>query len=301
MKPAYLRLLKREQLSQRSALLRERLASCTICPRHCQVKRLKEELGSCCIGTKARVSSYGPHLGEERPLRGWAGSGTIFFSGCNLHCLYCQNAEISQKPTGRPVGAGELAEIMLEIQGMGCHNINLVSPTHVVPQIVAALEIAARQGLNLPLVYNTGGYDHPETINQLEGIIDIYMPDMKYASAEAGEKYSDAAEYPFYNQRAVLEMHRQVGDLSLSPEGLAERGLLIRHLVLPGEGTGSNQILDFIASEISTDTYLNIMNQYRPAYQAGQFPELNRRISQQEYQQVVEKARALGFTRLDSC
>ncbi len=300
MKPAYLKLMNREQLAQRSALLWERLVSCTLCPRHCQVNRLEEELGSCCIGTKARVSSYGPHLGEERPLRGWAGSGTIFFSGCNLHCLYCQNAEISQKPTGRAVGAGELAEIMLEIQEMGCHNINLVSPTHVVPQIVAAVEIAARQGLILPLVYNTGGYDHPETINQLEGMIDIYMPDMKYASADAGEKYSDAAEYPFYNQRAVLEMHRQVGDLSLSPEGLAERGLLIRHLVLPGERAGSNQILDFIASEISTDTYLNIMDQYRPAYQAGQFPELNRRISRQEYQQVVDKARALGFTRLDS-
>jgi putative pyruvate formate lyase activating enzyme len=300
LKPAYLKLLKREQLTQRSELLWARLASCTICPRHCQVNRLQEELGSCCIGTRARVSSYGPHLGEERPLRGWAGSGTIFFSGCNLHCLYCQNAEISQKPTGRVVGAGELAEIMLEIQEMGCHNINLVSPTHVVPQIVAAVEIAAGQGLILPLVYNTGGYDHPETIKQLEGIVDIYMPDMKYASAEAGEKYSDAAEYPFYNQRAVLEMHRQVGDLSLSPEGLAERGLLIRHLVLPGEKAGSNQILEFIASEISTDTYLNIMDQYRPAYQAGRFPELNRRINQQEYQQVVDKARALGFTRLDS-
>ncbi len=297
--PSYLALVENGELSRRAEQLRSRLTCCEICPRSCQVSRLEGELGSCCIGEQAWISSYGPHLGEEKPLKGWRGSGTIFFSGCNLHCIYCQNAEISQKRTGKPVSTEQLAEIMLQVQEMGCHNLNLVSPTHVVPQIVAALDLAARRGLRLPLVYNTGGYDALPTLKLLEDVVDIYMPDMKYASSELGLRYSDVEDYPFFNQQAVLEMHRQVGDLQIAPDGTAVRGVLIRHLVLPGVQAGSREILEFIASRISKQTYLNIMDQYRPAYLARGHPVLNRRISSQEYQQVLEWAREAGLDRLD--
>ncbi len=235
------------KLTERAEALAWRLESCDLCPRKCGVNRLEGEIGSCGIGRESWVTSYGPHHGEERPLRGTLGSGTIFFSGCNLSCVYCQNAAISQKRTGYPVSPAELAAIMLEIQDLGCHNINLVSPTHVAAQIAQALALAAEGGLKLPLVYNTGGYDSLSTLTALEGMIEIYMPDMKYSQAQAGLHYSGVEDYPERNQAAVLEMHRQVGDLQLDGDGLAWRGLLIRHLVLPCNLAGSQQILEFIA------------------------------------------------------
>lgn len=227
------------------------------------------------------------------------GSGTIFFSGCNLHCQYCQNASISQQVKGEAVDRAALAEIMLDLQNRGCHNINFVSPTHVLPQIIAAISEAARKGLRIPLVYNSGGYDSVSTLKLLDGIIDIYMPDMKYAHPESGRKFSRTADYPAHNQQAVLEMHRQVGDLELSDEGIAERGLLIRHLILPGEIAGTEDILEFIVDQVSPDTYLNLMDQYRPAYLANRYPVLQKRISRTHYQEMKEKARALGLWRLD--
>ena len=298
-KPAYRDLLQSGKLKERAEGLYQQLESCDLCPRNCQVNRIKGEIGSCGVGHLAWVSSYGPHHGEEAPLRGRYGSGTIFFSGCNLSCVYCQNADISQKLSGRPVTARELSSFMLELQAAGCHNINLVSPTHVVGQIAQGIALAAADGLVLPIVYNTGGYDALDTLRVLEGMIDIYMPDMKYSQGEMGEAYSGVPDYPEINQEAVLEMHRQVGDLSLDPSGIAWKGLLIRHLVLPGGLAGSSSILRFIAEKLSKDTYLNIMDQYRPAYQARQYPDLDRRITRSEYQDVIREAEERGFGRLD--
>jgi len=232
-------------------------------------------------------------------LRGVNGSGTIFFSGCNLNCLYCQNADISQKLSGEEIPNRELANLMLELQGMGCHNINLVSPTHVVPQIAGAIYLAAKDGLGLPVVYNSGGYDSIETLQTLDGLIDIYMPDMKYSDESIGLELSGIPAYPALNQAAVVEMHSQVGDLRISASGVAERGLLIRHLVLPNGLAGSKEILSFIAEEISLDTYLNIMDQYRPAYQSYRNNGLGRKITSEEYLEIVQFAEHLGMTRLD--
>lgn len=298
-KPAYRELLQAGQLDQRAAQLYQKLESCDLCPRNCRVNRLQDEVGSCGVGHLAWVSSYGPHHGEEAPLRGRYGSGTIFFSGCNLSCVYCQNADISQKLSGRPVTPRELSSFMLELQALGCHNINLVSPTHVAGQIAQALALAAGEGLTLPIVYNTGGYDAVETLRCLEGMIDIYMPDMKYSQAELGEIYSGVVDYPKINQEAVLEMHRQVGDLTLEPSGIAQKGLLIRHLVLPDNLAGSSAILRFIADNLPEETYLNIMAQYRPAYQARRHPELDRPLTREEYQAVIEEAKELNLERLD--
>jgi putative pyruvate formate lyase activating enzyme len=245
------------------------------------------------------MSSYGPHLGEEDPLRGWRGSGTIFFSRCNLKCQYCQNADISQRDSGRLVEPEELAAAMLELQEHGCHNINFVSPSHVVPQILAGVLIAAKAGLRLPLVYNTGGYDALETLALLDGVIDIYMPDMKYASAVRGRVYSKVRDYPKVNQAAVKEMHRQVGDLQVDERGVAQRGLLVRHLVLPNGLAGTDKIVEFLAEEISKDTYLNLMDQYRPAYNAGQYDKLKRGLRPGEFQEAVRLADEAGLRRLD--
>jgi len=297
--PAYRKILKTGELEKKSSVLAGRLSNCDICPRNCGVNRISGEVGICGVGERAWVSSYGPHHGEEDPLRGVYGSGTIFFSGCNLNCLYCQNAEISQKLAGEEVSPRELARMMLELQGMGCHNINLVSPTHVVPQIVEAIHLAAVEGLTLPVVYNSGGYDAIPTLQLLEGIIDIYMPDMKYSDENTGRGLSGIPSYPMVNQAAILEMHRQVGDLKLTADGVAERGLLIRHLVLPNGLAGSQEILRFIAKQVSADTYLNIMDQYRPAYQAYRKNNMNRRITRAEYLDVVNQAESLGMTRLD--
>jgi len=297
--PAYLKLLISGELGDRVAEAYDHLNRCDICPRQCAVDRHAGVLGVCRIGLNAKVSSYGPHLGEEDPLRGWKGSGTIFFTRCNLKCQYCQNHDISQTDAGDEVEPEDLAVIMLELQASGCHNINLVSPTHVVPQILAAVLIAAQAGLRLPLVYNTGGYDSVTTLRLLDGVIDIYMPDMKYANAEIALRYSIIRDYPENNRAAVREMHRQVGDLQIDERGLATRGVLVRHLVLPNNLAGTGEIMRFLAEEISPNTYLNLMDQYHPAYNAHLYPKLNRPIKSQEYEIVVSQARTAGMIRLD--
>jgi putative pyruvate formate lyase activating enzyme len=248
---------------------------------------------------RALVSSFGPHLGEEDPLRGHRGSGTIFFAWCNVNCQYCQNYDISQLGHGQEVEPEEIAAMMLALQERGCHNINFVSPTHVVPQILAALLIAAEAGLQLPLVYNTGGYDALSTLQMLDGVIDIYMPDMKYADADVAHRCSRVRDYPALNQAAVKEMHRQVGDLTLDKGGIALRGLLVRHLVLPGGLAGTAEVARFIATEISPDTYVNLMDQYRPCYRAGQLPPLDRPITPAEFEQAMAAARQAGLQRFD--
>jgi putative pyruvate formate lyase activating enzyme len=297
--PAYLALAASSELAHRVKEAYARLAACDLCPRGCLVDRLVGELGVCRTGERARVSSFGPHLGEEDPLRGWRGSGTIFFTRCNLHCQYCQNADISQTDDGDLLEPEELAAIMLQLQVHGCHNINLVSPTHVVPQILAAVLIAAAAGLRLPLVYNTGGYDAVPTLMLLDGVIDIYMPDMKYAGATAGQRYSKVSEYPQHNRAAVREMHRQVGDLVVDERGLATRGLLVRHLVLPNALAGTAETVRFLAREISPNTYLNVMAQYRPAHHACEYPELSRPATRDEYRAAVRLALDAGLRRLD--
>lgn len=297
--PAYIKLLRNGELVQRVAQAHAMLAKCCFCGWECGVDRLAGKLGICHTGEYAKVSSYGPHMGEEDPLRGWRGSGTIFFTRCNMHCQFCQNHDISQADEGEEVVPQALAAMMLELQNLGCHNINLVSPSHVVPQIVAAVLIAAQAGLHLPLVYNTGGYDSIETLKILDGVIDIYMPDMKYASAQIARRYSKIPNYPEVNQMAVREMHRQVSDLQLDENGLAMRGLLVRHLVLPNGLAGTPEIVRFLAEQISTDTYLNLMDQYRPAFNSRLFPKLNRHITAQEYRAAVEMAETTGLHRLD--
>ncbi len=299
MESNYRSLLASGELAERAAQAYQRLESCNVCAWNCRKNRLAGQKGICLTGERARVSSYGPHHGEERPLSGWRGSGTIFFTRCNLRCQYCQNHDISQTDAGDEVTAQELAAMMLELQERGCHNINFVSPSHVVPQILAAVLVAAQAGLSVPLVYNTGGYDSLSMLELLDGVIDIYMPDMKYASPQVGLRYSKVRNYPQVNQAAVREMHRQVGDLQLDEHGLAKRGLLVRHLVLPNGLAGTPEIARFLAQEISPNTYLNIMDQYRPAYQAGQYPKLKRYITPQEYSGAVEAAHAAGLHRLD--
>jgi putative pyruvate formate lyase activating enzyme len=238
-------------------------------------------------------------MGEEDPLRGWRGSGTIFFTRCNLRCQYCQNHDISQTDTGDEAEPETIAGMMLELQTLGCHNINFVSPSHVVPQIMAAVLIATQAGLRIPLVYNTGGYDSMAMLKLLDGVIDIYMPDMKYSDPEIARRYSKIRNYPQINQAAVKEMHRQVGDLQVDDRGVAQRGLLVRHLVLPDNIAGTEEIVKFLSDEISPDTYLNLMDQYRPAYKAHLYPELNRRLTSQEYQAAVQAALSTGLRRLD--
>ena len=297
--PAYLRLLRSGELKKRVEEAYRRLEDCTICPRECRVNRRAGETGVCRTGERAVVSSYAPHFGEEDPLVGTGGSGTIFFAWCNLKCQFCQNYEISQLGHGREVEPEDLAAMMLRLQAMGCHNINFVSPTHVVPQILAGVLIAAEAGLRLPLVYNTGGYDSLDTLHLLDGVFDIYMPDMKYADAAMAERYSKIKNYPAVNQAAVKEMHRQVGDLVMDERGVALRGLLVRHLVLPEGLAGTAEIVHFLAEEISTNTYLNVMDQYRPCYRAHELPPLNRRITRDEYEEAVRLALDAGLTRLD--
>ena len=298
--PGYLPLLYSGELQVRAERAYERMSRCTICAWECRCERLAGKLGICRTGEKARLSNFGPHMGEEDPLRGWRGSGTIFFGRCNMRCQYCQNHDISQIDAGEIVEADELAAAMLELQAYGCHNINLVSPSHVVPQILAALVIAAQGGLRLPLVYNTGGYDALETLGLLDGVIDIYMPDMKYASPQIALHYSKIPHYPQSNQAAVREMYRQVGDLQIDEHGVAQRGLLVRHLVLPNNLAGTAQIVKFLSEEISQNTYLNLMDQYHPAFNARQFPKLQRPIAPLEYDEAVRLAHEAGLQRLDS-
>jgi putative pyruvate formate lyase activating enzyme len=263
------------------------------------VDRLRSTKGAVCrTGRFARVASYGPHHGEEAPLSGWRGSGTIFFSWCSLRCEFCQNWEISQRGAGQDVGPRDLAVMMLELEAAGCHNINFVTPSHVVAQILEGVAIAAEAGLNLPLVYNTGGYDSPEALALLDGVIDIYMPDLKYGDSTTARRLSHAPDYVRISQAAVREMHRQVGDLVLDDDGIARRGLLIRHLVLPGDIAGSETVLRFIAEEISPRTYLNLMDQYRPCHRAARQPPLDRRLRKEEFEHARALARGLGLVRL---
>jgi len=296
--PAYLALLRSGELKQRVKAAYEALHACDFCGRECGVDRY-EEFGDCQTGTKAVVSSYGPHLGEEAPLRGRRGSGTIFFARCNLNCQFCQNYEISQLGRGDEMEPEDIASMMVALQAQGCYNINIVSPTHVAAPIAAALLIAAEAGLRLPLVWNTGGYDSPATLALLDGLVDIYMPDMKYADEDIARQYSKVENYPAVNQAAVEEMHRQVGDLALDEEGIAQRGLLVRHLVLPEGMAGTKEIARFLAEEISRDTYVNLMDQYRPCYKAAQSPPLDRRITRAEYKQAWRQAREAGLHRFD--
>ena len=256
-------------------------------------------MGKCSTGRQSLVSSFGPHFGEEAPLVGSGGSGTIFFAFCNLKCCFCQNYAISQLGEGHEVDARELAAMMLSLEQRGCHNINFVSPTHVVPQILEALELAAESGLSVPLVYNSGGYDAVETLKLLDGIFDIYMPDMKYSDEQNAKRFSGIDEYPQMNRAAVKEMHRQVGDLQLDADGVAIRGLLVRHLVLPDGLAGTAGVCRFLSLEISVDTYLNVMAQYRPCYRAYAVPELARSISRKEFVEAIETARSCGLHRLD--
>lgn len=272
------------------------LEDCILCPRRCKVNRLNNEKGFCGVGLLPLVSSVGPHFGEEPELVGRNGSGTIFFAGCNLGCLFCQNYDISHLRYGNEISTKDLAKEMLVLQRIGCHNINLVTPSHVVPQIVEALAYAVEKGLDIPIVFNTGGYDSLETLKLLEGVIDIYMPDAKYSDPDAAKKYSNAEDYPDVVKTAIKEMHRQVGDLIVE-KGIAVKGLLVRHLVMPEGLAGTKGIMHFIATEISKDTYVNIMDQYRPCYKAVDFPEINRRITQGEYEEAVEIARAEGLWR----
>jgi len=297
---AYRRLVGSGGLRARAAEAARRLRDCDLCARHCRVDRTATTRGAACrTGMRAVVHGAFPHHGEERCLSGWSGSGTIFFSWCNLRCVYCQNWEISWEGAGREVDAWDLAGMMLELQRVGCHNVNLVSPSHVVAQILEAVAIAAEHGLSLPLVYNTGGFDSLEALALLDGVIDVYMPDVKHADSEIAHRYSHVRGYAEANRVAVKEMHRQVGDLELDADGIARRGLLVRHLVLPGGLAGTGEVARFLAEEVSSRTWLNVMGQYRPCHRAAEHPELARRPTPAEMRAAVASARRRGIARLD--
>jgi len=271
------------------------LESCRLCPRECGINRVKGELGFCKAGILPMVSSFHPHFGEEPPISGSRGSGTIFFTQCNLKCVFCQNYPISHMGEGREVSIEELAATMLRLQGQGCHNINLVTPTHYIPQILEAVILARQKGLSVPMVYNCGGYEGMETLDLMEGVVDIYMPDMKYSNSKAAERFSSAPNYFEISKKAVKEMHRQVGDLKIE-KGIAIKGLLIRHLVLPDNLAGSEAIFDFIVEELSPHTYVNIMAQYYPCHMAFRFPEISRRITHREYIDTLKLAKKKGLS-----
>ena len=300
--PVYLRTYPRGELARRVARALKLLQSCTACPRNCRVNRLEDKFAVCKTGRHAVVSSHFPHHGEEDCLRGGRGSGTIFFTGCNLRCVFCQNFDISWQVRGTPAPPRELAAMMLELQAQGCHNINLVTPEHVVPQIVQALPFAIAEGLRLPLVYNTSAYDSMESLALLDGLVDIYMPDFKYWDAEMARKYSRAPDYPEVARRAIKEMYRQVGNLVIDDNGLARRGLLVRHLVMPEEVAGTRAVMQWIADELSPETYVNIMAQYHPAGKVSRsdHAEINRRVTPAEYERALDAAWRAGLKRLDS-
>ena len=286
-----------ESFGQTVQQLWQRINPCTLCPRKCGVERSKGQTGFCCIADMPVVSSVGPHFGEESVLVGHGGSGTIFFAGCNLGCVFCQNFDISHHRHGSEVTIEQLAQYMLRLQRYGCSNINFVTPTHVIAAIMAAIELARKSGLTLPTVYNTGGYDSVETLQLLDGYMDIYMPDMKYSDSAVAKELSAAPDYPEVNFAAVKEMHRQVGDLQVQ-NGLATRGLLVRHLVLPNGLAGSVKIIDFLAEQISPKTVINVMDQYRPCYKASSHPQINRRPTLQEIDSVRQYARKKGLNVL---
>jgi len=292
--------LRNGELAERARAAKSHLKSCDLCSRYCRVDRTQTLKGVACrTGRNAVISSFGPHFGEESPLVGRNGSGTIFFSWCNLRCIFCQNSDISWEGAGNEMEAHDIARLMLHLQGQGCHNINFVSPSHVVAQVIEAVAVAAEEGLELPIVYNTGGYDSPEALALLDGIVDIYMPDVKYGDSDVARRFSKVRGYAPVNRAALREMHRQVGDLKTDEDGIATRGLLVRHLVLPNGLAGSRTVLRFLADEISPNTYVNIMAQYRPCYRAGEHAELNRRPTNEEMAAALEYARQAGLTRLD--
>lgn len=297
--PAYIQ-LGETALAERAAALREIYAACRLCPRRCGADRLRGHKGVCGGAARAKISSAHPHFGEERPLVGRGGSGTIFFSNCNLRCVYCQNWEIAHEGRGSLISDASLGRVMVDLQDAGCHNINLVTPTHYLPNIVAAIGHAARRGLRLPIVYNCGGYEPLEIIRMLDGIVDIYLPDYKYTDGDIAAKYSaGASDYPEVAAAAIAEMHRQVGELAVDENGVALRGLIIRHLVLPENAAGTDRFVRFVARELSPSTYVNIMAQYRPAHRALRYPALARRITTSEHRQAIAWARQAGLTTLD--
>ena len=298
--PSYLKLAKEGLLSRRAEELYSFYESCHLCPRNCRVDRTRGETGVCQATARVKISSAFPHFGEEGPLVGKGGSGTIFFSNCGLRCVFCQNYTISIEGEGVEITDQKLAETMLKVQSFGCHNINLVTPTHYVPSIVRALEGAVRLGLNIPLVYNTSGYETMEVLKLLEGIIDIYLPDLKYTNSSRAATYSSGAyNYPYYAKQAIKEMHRQVGDLQVEAKGVAVRGIILRHLILPNRISGTEELVKFVAHELSKSTYLNLMAQYRPEYKASEYPEISRRISRREYNEALAWAKKYGLSRLD--
>src|SRR5438876_4034036 len=301
--PAYVRAFKDGVLQDRAEQAIESLSSCRDCPRDCEIDRFNNKIGVCKSGRLARVASAFPHFGEEDCLRGWNGSGTIFFGWCNLRCVFCQNFETSQHGEGTEVTAAELARILLDLQDIGCHNINFVTPEHVVPQILEALGIAVERGLRLPLVYNTSAYDSLESIQWMDGIVDIYMPDFKLWDAEHCRKYLVASDYADAARAVIAAMHAQVGELKVDEDGLALRGVLVRHLVMPGLLDDTREIMRWIATTLSRDTYVNVMDQYYPAYKAEtepRFAEINRRTSDNEFCYAIELARTAGLWRLDT-
>jgi putative pyruvate formate lyase activating enzyme len=299
MGPAYLKTFQEGELATRILEALKRMEACDLCPRNCGVNRLRGETGFCETGRRAKVASYTAHFGEEAPLVGQNGSGTIFISSCNLLCGFCQNYEISHQKEGREVEPEQMAEMMIHLAERGCHNINFVTPSHVVPQLLEALSCAVEMGLRIPLVYNTGGYDKPETLKLLDGIFDIYMPDFKFWEAKWADRYCGAPDYRKVVITAVKEMHRQVGDLVMDEQGVAVRGLLVRHLVMPNDVSGTGRVMDFLAREISANTYVNVMDQYRPCGQAHRDAFVNRRLRSEEFRRAMDAAIGAGLKRRD--
>jgi putative pyruvate formate lyase activating enzyme len=297
MQPSYIDLYKKGLLQKRAKEAAILLENCTLCPGNCKAERLRLPFnpGACRTGKFAKIASFSPHFGEERPLVGKHGSGTIFFSSCNLMCCFCQNYDISHYCEGYEVSANQLASIMINLQKQGCHNINFVTPSHVVPQILNGLVKAVSQGLNIPLVYNSGGYDKPETLKLLDKVIDIYMPDFKFWNSNTSAEYTEVKDYSEIAQKAIKEMHNQVGDLIINSRGIAEKGLLVRHLVMPHNEAGTKGIMEFIAQEISADTFVNIMNQYYPCYRAKHFQKINTKITKKEFEDAYYYAKRAGI------
>ena len=295
--PSYIGLYEKGELNQRIQLLKGFLKECRLCPRDCRVNRLNGEIGYCGAPSDLMVSSAFPHFGEEPPLVGYHGSGTIFLTHCNLRCVFCQNHDISHLGRGERITPSEMAQAILKLQRMGCHNINFVTPTHYAPQIVASLPEAIEMGLSVPIVYNCSGYESIEVIQLLDGVVDIYMPDAKYMDEKFSKQFSNAPDYPEVLKKVLKEMYRQVGDLKTHSKGIAERGLLIRHLVMPGGVASSEAVLKFIAEEISYHSYVNIMDQYRPEYQAYEYSEINRRITHKEYLEAIQMAKRFHLYR----
>lgn len=299
MEPSYLKLYQEGELQGRLEKAMNLMESCSLCPRGCGSNRLEGESGFCRTGSKAKVSSYNAHFGEEGPLVGRYGSGTIFVTSCNLLCSFCQNYDISHMAEGVEVEPEQMADMMIHLAERGCHNINFVTPTHVVPQIIEALILAIDKGLRVPLVYNSGGYDQKETLELLDGIFDIYMPDFKFWGDKWADRFCDAPDYEEVARAAIKEMHRQVGDLVVDDEGLALRGLIVRHLVMPNNVARTEKIMEFLSKEISPNTYVNVMDQYRPCGTADKDESINRQLTGQEYRDAVSSAKNAGLVRLD--